>query len=99
MLDKAELLLPAGSLTKLKTAILYGADAVYAGTPDLCLRSQSKFSLEELKEGIEFVHSKGKKIYLTLNLFMHNRDVEKLPVFVETLSHLKPDGNEHAVRF
>lgn len=92
MLDKAELLLPAGSLTKLKTAILYGADAVYAGTPDLCLRSQSKFSLEELKEGIEFVHSKGKKIYLTLNLFMHNRDVEKLPVFVETLSHLKPDG-------
>lgn len=92
MLDKAELLLPAGSLTKLKTAILYGADAVYAGTPDLCLRSQSKFSLEELKEGIEFVHSKGKKIYLTLNLFMHNRDVEKLPIFVETLSHLKPDG-------
>ena len=92
MLDKAELLLPAGSLTKLKTAILYGADAVYAGTPDLCLRSQAKFSLEELKEGIEFVHSKGKKIYLTLNLFMHNRDVEKLPVFVETLSHLKPDG-------
>lgn len=92
MLDKAELLLPAGSLTKLKTAILYGADAVYAGTPDLCLRSQSKFSLEELKEGIKFVHSKGKKIYLTLNLFMHNRDVEKLPVFVETLSHLKPDG-------
>lgn len=92
MLEKAELLLPAGSLIKLKTAILYGADAVYAGTPDLCLRSQSKFSLEELKEGIEFVHQHHKKIYLTLNLFMHNRDVEKLPVFVETLSHLNPDG-------
>lgn len=92
MLDKAELLLPAGSLIKLKTAILYGADAVYAGTPDMCLRAQSKFSMEELKEGIDYVHSKGKKIYLTLNLFMHNRDVEKLPTFVETLRQLKPDG-------
>ncbi len=92
MLDKAELLLPAGSLVKLKTALLYGADAVYAGTPDLCLRSQSKFSLEELEEGIEYTHRLGKKIYLTLNLFMHNRDVEKLPVFVETLNHLHPDG-------
>lgn len=92
MLNKAELLLPAGSLVKLKTAILYGADAVYAGTPDMCLRAQSKFSLEELQEGIQFVHAHGKKIYLTLNLFMHNRDVEKLPTFVETLRRLKPDG-------
>lgn len=92
MLPKAELLLPAGSLVKLKTAILYGADAVYAGTPDMCLRAQSKFTLEELQEGIEFVHAHGKKIYLTLNLFMHNRDVEKLPTFVDTLRQLKPDG-------
>lgn len=92
MLEKAELLLPAGSLTKLKTAILYGADAVYAGTPDMCLRAQSKFSLEELKEGIDFVHSHNKKIYLTLNLFMHNQDIAKLPTFVETLRQLKPDG-------
>ena len=89
---KAELLLPAGDLTKLKTAILYGADAVYAGTPDLCLRAQSKFTIEELKEGIRFVHDHGKKIYLTLNLYTHNRDVEKLPTFVETLRELKPDG-------
>ena len=92
MLEKAELLLPAGSLIKLKTAILYGADAVYAGTPDMCLRAQSKFSIDELKEGIEFVHKHGKKIYLTLNLFMHNRDVEKLPQFVKTLQELEPDG-------
>ena len=62
MLDKAELLLPAGSLVKLKTAILYGADAVYAGTPDMSLRTQSKFSLEDLQEGIRFVHNHGKKI-------------------------------------
>ena len=92
MLEKAELLLPAGSLVKLKTALLYGADAVYAGTPDMCLRAQSKFSIEELKEGIEYTHRLGKKIYLTLNLFMHNSDIEKLPVFVKTLQELKPDG-------
>lgn len=92
MLNKAELLLPAGSLVKLKTAILYGADAVYAGTPDMCLRAQSKMTLEDLEEGIRFVHQNGKKIYLTLNLFMHNRDVAKLPQFVETLRHLQPDG-------
>ena len=91
-MPKSELLLPAGSLTKLKTAILYGADAVYAGTPDMCLRAQSKFTMQELEEGINFVHQNGKKIYLTLNLFMHNRDVEKLPTFVETLRHLQPDG-------
>ncbi len=89
---KSELLMPAGSLVKLKTAILYGADAVYAGTPDMSLRVQSKFSLEDLQEGIKFVHEHGKKIYLTLNLFAHNKDIEKLPVFVETLRDLKPDG-------
>ena len=66
MLHKAELLLPAGSLVKLKTAILYGADAVYAGTPDMSLRTQSKISLEDLQEGIKFVHDHGKKIYLIL---------------------------------
>ena len=92
MLNKAELLLPAGSLVKLKTAILYGADAVYAGTPDMSLRTQSKFSLEELKEGIDFVHSMGKKIYLTLNLYIHNEEALKLPQFVATLRELKPDG-------
>ncbi|MBR2299282.1 MAG: U32 family peptidase [Alphaproteobacteria bacterium] len=91
-MSKSELLLPAGSLVKLKTAIMYGADAVYAGTPDMSLRTQSKFSLEDLKEGIDFVHAHGKKIYLTLNLFIHNKEAEKLPQFVATLRELKPDG-------
>ena len=89
---KAELLLPAGSLVKLKTAVLYGADAVYAGTPDMSLRTQSKFTLEDLKEGIDFVHAHGKKIYLTLNLYIHNEEAEKLPQFVKTLQDLQPDG-------
>ncbi len=91
-MSKSELLLPAGSLIKLKTAIMYGADAVYAGTPDMSLRTQSQFSLEDIREGIEFVHQKGKKIYLTLNLFIHNKEAEKLPQFVATLRDLRPDG-------
>ena len=68
--------MPAGSLNKLKTAILYGADAFYVGTPDLSLRTQSSFTLEELVEGVRFVHSRGKRIYPTLNLFTHNKDIE-----------------------
>lgn len=91
-LKKPELLLPAGNLDRLKTAILYGADAVYLGTPDMSLRTKSSFSLEDVLEGVEFAHSKGKKVYLTLNLFSHNKDVEKLPEFIETVKKVKPDG-------
>ena len=89
---KSELLLPAGSLSRLKTAILYGADAVYCGTPDLSLRARSTFPLEELKGAIEFVHNVNKKVYLTLNLFSHNKDVDKLLVFVKAIKELNPDG-------
>jgi putative protease len=91
-MKKPELLLPAGNLERLKTAILYGADAVYCGTPDMSLRVKSAFSLEDLVEGIEYAHSKGKKVYLTLNLFSHNKDIEKLPQFIETIKKVKPDG-------
>ena len=87
-----ELLVPAGSLSRLKTAILYGADAVYAGTPDLSLRTKSSFNLEELIEGVKFAHNAGKKLYLTLNLFAHNKDIEKLPTFLNTIKQVKPDG-------
>lgn len=89
---RAELLMPAGNLSRLKTALLYGADAVYAGTPDLSLRTHSDFPLEDLKEGIRLTHAAGKRIYLTLNLFTHNRDIEKLPRFIQALRDLKPDG-------
>ncbi|MFT6219641.1 MAG: putative protease [Rickettsiales bacterium] len=91
-MKKSELLLPAGSLDRLKTAILYGADAVYCGTPDMSLRTKSSFSLEDLVEGIEYAHSKGKKVYLTLNLFSHNKDIEKLPEYIETVKKVNPDG-------
>lgn len=92
MEHKSELLMPAGSLERLKVALLYGADAVYLGTPDLSLRTRSNFTLEDVLEGVEFAHGLGKKIYLTLNLFSHNRDIEKLPYYVETIRRVKPDG-------
>lgn len=91
-MKKPELLLPAGNLIRLKTAILYGADAVYCGTPDMSLRVKSAFSLEDVIEGVKYAHSFGKKVYLTLNLFSHNKDIEKLPQFIETVKTVKPDG-------
>ena len=89
---RAELLVPAGSLEKLQTAVLYGADAVYLGTPDMSLRTKSKFTLEEIIEGVEYAHANGVKVYLTLNMFSHNKDIDKLPIFVETIKKVKPDG-------
>jgi putative protease len=89
---KPELLLPAGSLTKLKTAFHYGSDAVYAGIPEMSLRAKSKFPLEEMDEGISFAHNLGKKAYLTLNLFSHNKDISKLEDFAKTIKILNPDG-------
>jgi len=84
--------MPAGSLHKLKLAILYGADAVYLGTPDMSLRTKSAFTLEEVIEGVNYAHAHGKRAYLTLNLFSHNKDIEKLPHYVETVRKVKPDG-------
>jgi len=91
-MKKPELLLPAGSLSKLKTALLYGADAVYAGAPEMSLRAASKFPLEDIKAGADFAHELGKKIYLTLNLFTNNNDAAKLPEFVKVLKEINPDG-------
>lgn len=89
---RTELLMPAGDLERLKVAILYGADAVYFGTPDMSLRTKSAFSLEETLEGIAFAHAHGKRAYLTLNLFTHNKDIPKLESYIATLHTVKPDG-------
>ena len=89
---KSELLMPAGSLEKLKVAVLYGADAVYLGTPDMSLRTKSAFSLDDVLEGVDFAHAHGKRVYLTLNLFSHNKDIAKLPEYVETVRKVRPDG-------
>lgn len=90
--NRAELLMPAGDLTKLKTAVLYGADAVYMGTPDMSLRSKSGFTLDDVVEGIAFAHEHGVRVYLTLNLFSHNKDIDKLPEYVDTVRKVKPDA-------
>ncbi|HPF45740.1 MAG: U32 family peptidase C-terminal domain-containing protein [Alphaproteobacteria bacterium] len=90
--ERSELLMPAGNLQKLKMAVLYGADAVYLGTPDMSLRTKSDFSLEDVVEGIEFAHKHGVRVYLTLNLFSHNKDVPKLEQYVKTVRKVKPDG-------
>ena len=64
MQNAAELLMPVGSLEKLKVAILYGADAVYMGTPGLSLRTRSNLTLEEVLEGVAFAHAHGKRAHL-----------------------------------
>ena len=70
---KLELLIPAGSLDVLKTAVLYGADAVYLGGEAFGLRAKAKnFTNEEIKEGIAFAHERGVKVYITANIFAHN---------------------------
>ncbi|WP_299348555.1 U32 family peptidase [uncultured Shimia sp.] len=89
---RSELLMPAGNLRKLKMAVLYGADAVYLGTPDLSLRTKSEFSLEDVIEGVKFCHAHGRRAYLTLNLFSHNKDIPKLAEYIETVRKVQPDG-------
>ena len=91
-MKKPELLLPAGSFDRLKTAFLYGADAVYCGTPSMSLRAKSQFTMDEVKEGVELANKLGKKIYLTVNMFAHNKDLEKLPEIASTLKEIKPHG-------
>ncbi|NLT49109.1 MAG: U32 family peptidase [Clostridiales bacterium] len=78
-----ELLAPAGNLEKLKMAIIYGADAVYLGGEEFGLRaSAGNFGLQDLKDGINFAHSRGKRVYLTMNIIPHNEDFEGMPEYV-----------------
>ena len=92
MLQKPELLLPAGTFQRLKIALAYGADAVYVGMPSMSLRSTVGLSQEELEEGARLMHAAGKKIYVALNLFSKNADIEKLPLIAERLRKAAPDG-------
>ena len=92
-MNRVELLAPAGDLEKLKMAIIYGADAVYLGGESFGLRKSSKnFSLDEIAEGVNFVHDNGKKIYVTLNIVPHNEDLDGLEEYVTKLYELKVDA-------
>lgn len=92
-MKKPELLAPAGDLEKLKMAIVYGADAVYLGGQQFGLRSSAKnFSIEDLKEGLNFAHTRGKKVYVTVNIIPHNEDLLGLPEYLKTLENLGVDA-------
>lgn len=90
---KPEILAPANSLEVLKTAVEYGADAVYIGGEMYGLRAKAKnFSAEDMKKGIEYAHSRGKKVYVTANITAHNRDLEGVRAYFHELKEIKPDA-------
>ena len=88
-----ELLIPASSLEVLKTAVIFGADAVYIGGEAFGLRAKAKnFSLDEMREGIAFAHEHDVKVYVTANILAHNNDLEGVRTYFEELKEIKPDG-------
>ena len=92
-MKKPELLIPASSLEVLKTAVIFGADAVYIGGDAFGLRAKAKnFSPEEMKEGIEFAHEHGVKVHVTVNILAHNYDLDGVEKYLHELKELKPDA-------
>lgn len=90
---KYELLLPAGDLNRLKFAIMYGADAVYIGGENYSLRANANnFTLEEIKEGVDFAHQLGKKVYVTVNMIIHNDDLDGLDKYLKSLDDIGIDS-------
>lgn len=90
---KTELLCPASSLEVLKTAVIYGADAVYIGGEAFGLRANAKnFSPEDMKEGIAFAHERGVKVYVTANILAHNYDLKGAREYFAELKEIKPDA-------
>ena len=90
---KPELLIPAGSLEVLRTAVNYGADAVYIGGDVFSLRAKAKnFTKEEMIEGIAYAHSKNVKVYVTANIFAHNDDLKEAEEYFKEMAQIKPDG-------
>lgn len=92
-MNKPELLAPAGDLEKLQAAVLYGADAVYLGGKSFGLRAAAgNFTPEEMAQGVEFAHERGRKVYVTVNIFAHNRDLLELPGYLKELVDMKVDA-------
>ena len=78
-MNKIELLAPAGDLERLKWAFRYGADAVYLGGEKFSLRSMAKnFTLDEIKEGVEFAHNHNAKVFVTVNIVLHNKEIKEV---------------------
>lgn len=93
VIKKPELLAPAGDLERLKIAVIYGADAVYLGGNDFGLRANTNnFSIEEIKEGLDFAHSNGSKVYVTVNIVLHNKEGKNLIPYLKKLDELGVDA-------
>ena len=91
--EKPELLVPASSLEVLKTAVIFGADAVYIGGEAFGLRAKAKnFSMEDMAAGIAFAHEHGVKVYVTANILAHNDDLEGARAYFNELKEMKPDA-------
>ena len=92
-MKRPELLVPASSLEVLKVAVIYGADAVYIGGEAFGLRAKAKnFSKEDMCEGIRFAHDHGVKVYVTVNILAHNRDLEGVREYLQELKEIGPDA-------
>ena len=92
-MKRPELLVPASSLEVLKVAVIYGADAVYIGGEAFGLRAKAKnFSKEDMREGIAFAHAHGVKVYVTVNILAHNRDLEGVREYLQELKEIGPDA-------
>lgn len=92
-MKKVELLSPAGSIERLKIALLYGADAVYIGGRDYSLRANAKnFSLDEINEACEYAHKLNKRVYVTVNIVFHNEDIEGLVDYLKELEKCQVDA-------
>lgn len=91
-MKKIELLAPAGSFEKAKTAYLYGADAVYCGTASLSLRARADMEKDDLEDTIKYAHEIGKKVYVTLNIFAWDDKYDEILEMAKKLEDLKPDG-------
>ena len=90
---RPELLVPASSLEVLKTAVIFGADAVYIGGEAFGLRAKAKnFTKEDMRQGIAFAHEYNKKVYVTVNILAHNDDLPGVREYLKELKELKPDG-------
>ena len=90
---KPELLIPASSLEVLKVAVIYGADAVYIGGDMYGLRAKAKnFSAEDMKEGVDFAHEHGKRVFVTANITAHNKDMDGIRRYFGELKEIGPDA-------
>ncbi len=88
-----ELLAPAGNFEKLRTALHYGADAVYMGMSEFSLRAKAdNFTVDGLKEAVDYVRSRDKKLYMTVNIFPHNKDIPLIRDHLEFLKEISPDA-------